>query len=98
MPQCSAGRPLPTAPHSENKEFREACKARNPIKDETKAAVPGEGEEELSQARHKVSGGGQATQALRIMQFILTYGADMATRRFRSCTAPSGCLWTAGLR
>jgi hypothetical protein len=35
MPQRSAGRPLPTAPHSENKEFREACKARNPIKDET---------------------------------------------------------------
>jgi hypothetical protein len=60
--------------------------------------MPSEDGEELSQARHKVSGGGQATQAMRIIQFILTYGADMATRRFRSRTAPSGCLWTAGLR
>jgi hypothetical protein len=59
---------------------------------DSKATVPGEGEEELSQARHEVSGGGQATQAMRIMQFILTFGADMATRTFRSRTAPSGCL------
>jgi hypothetical protein len=81
MPQRSAGR-LPTPPHSENKEFHEACKARNPIKDETKATVLGEGEEDLPQARHEVSGGGQTTQALRIVQFMLTHGAGMATSKF----------------
>jgi hypothetical protein len=95
MLQRSAGRPIPTVPRSENKEFRKACKARNPIEDETKAPVPGEGEEELSQARHKVSGGGQATRRCASCSSFLSTariwrreGSGVALQRAAVCGRP----------